>query len=160
MMIAALMAVAALQDLRPSVVECQVVQAVLSFAYAQAGTPPAYVIPGRIVRSGPSKIGRKGAASAIPKLAWALGVPETAADELVSRVLAQEDTSWEPLCDEPLKPILTNAFSRPTLTSDGRLALVEFQRGLDAPYWDRVEVCLAYRPAQTWTASCVIAFER
>ena len=94
-------------------------------------------------------------------LAVSLDVPDKAAKALVSVVMLSQNPDWKPDCVWTMTPTgMVNAFTRPVMSHDNRLAAFEWDTGIDDPPGNLGKVCLAYRPEQTWTISCIISWER
>ena len=142
--------------------ECQIIDAL--FVQETAKLP---VIDPKFARS-PGRIGQRRSgrpanldAQFITKLAESLGVPDKAVLELKSAVLASQSLAWKPNCPWSTRPVgMTNAFSRPVMTNDRRLAAFEWDRGIDDPPADRGEICVGFKQEQTWKVACSVSWER
>jgi len=157
-MIASMMFAAAAPVAPISPIECQVVQALFVQARAEGkGKHDGHVVvsDARTIHTSP-----QGLAMWIPTLAVSLDVPKRAAEELTAKLRTERDLSWRGDCAWTAPPVgFANAFTRPIVSGDGRLAITEWSSGLDAPR-DVGEVCLAYRPNDSWRVSCIMSWER
>ena len=159
-MLVSMVLVAAVQatSAQPPSIECQVVQAL--FTQERAEGKGRYV--GRVVPSTSltSHTSPQGLVAWMPILSVSLDVPSGAAKELAAKVLAQRDLSWRADCAWTSPPVgFANAFTRPVVSADGRLAIMEWSSGLADPT-DVGEGCLAYRPEQNWTVRCITTWQR
>lgn len=163
-MFASVMAATALaaSQVIPRGIECQIIDAL--FVQQTASLPkidPKYVRPPGHIGELHSRYSPNLIAQFISKLAAPLGAPDDAAKELASAVVASENSSWKPDCPWSTPPTgMVNAFSRPVVTRDGRLAVFEWHTGIDDPPANLGKLCLAYRPEKAWKINCMISWER
>jgi len=98
-------------------------------------------------------------ASSIDRLAAPLAVPLKLSKGLAAHVRASRASPWKPDCAwSTPAPFLSNAFSRPIMSKDGRLAAFLWEQGFEAP--DRGRVCLAYKPHDNWHVNCAYSWQR